>query len=231
MGRNATIKEQLQAKAVDMKIDDQAEFDTACEHPEETAAAAFEKQPLTADAIDDRIDTAMGALNHVFFEAELRRKGTNGRHYSLDYDGWDNRDDGAMPTDTIEVVDRFKFLNAQVARGLCQTLDNILNQKPYGRFEGGLVQRIEAQRESVRSSIRFGRTQGVDTSKEVDAKAAKLEALLDQQTMVTTALNRAVEAYATLTGRIYESASQRAANKAAVANVTKNDERLARLGV
>ena len=202
------VKAMQTADAIDGSIDPHA-------RAEETAA-------LTVEKIEDRVIALCMGANGIFYEQELRQLGDNGHKYALDYDGWDSRDDGAQPTGEIVTVDRFQFLDNALVYGVCSTFE----------FQLGRKQQASAKlRAQIRRTIAHGERFGIDNSSEVSDLATKLERSVDQEAMLTVALNKAVECYHELTGRFYTSAADREQSQQAAAKRVAADPRLAKLGV
>jgi hypothetical protein len=181
-------------------------------------AAKSANAPLTAEAVEDAVDSLMLAASSVFQEPEERVKGDNGKFYPLDYD-WSTRTDGAQSTGEIVTVNRFRFLENGILRGVCQALEFM---------HASQMKSIEEQRNSIQNLFRFGRNAGTDVDIELSRKEDFLAHQIEQAAIIEIALKQAAVSHFGITGQPYSTKKEREALAKARLEQTKPD-RLARL--
>lgn len=213
LGDEVKMKQEQLADAIDASID-------PVERAAETAA-------LDLNVLEERVTALMMAAHHTFFDPEQRQEGDNGYFYSLDYDGWDSRTDGAQPTGRIVTVDRLGFLGGGVARGICNAFEFMLNGK------NGQRARSNKLRADIQRTLSFGHTTGNDMSRDLANLERSLANSVEQEALIEIALHKAAECYHALTGRFYQTAQEReaSATKAVKSLDPAQADRLKKLGV
>lgn len=174
--------------------------------------------PLSAEEIEDRVATMMVDAAHVFFEAQQRVEGTNGKHYPLDYEFGDRNDD---VTSTGHIVDgnRFSYLQDNLLYGLCNAFDFMLNSQRKS---------INQTRTDIQGLFRMGFEAGDRVEVELNRKENLLAMQIEQAAITEVALKSAAEMKVRLTGKPYANKQQREAAAAARLK-SQAPDRIARL--
>jgi hypothetical protein len=161
--------------------------------------------PLSANEIEDRVATMMVDAAHVFFEAQQRVEGTNGKHYPLDYEFGDRNDD-VTSTGHIVEGNRFAYLQDNLLYGVCNAFDFMLGRQR---------KTINDTRSDIQQLFRMGFEAGDRTDVELNRKEGLLAMQIEQAAITEIALKSAAEMKVRLTGKPYANKQQREAVAAA----------------
>ncbi len=174
---------------------------------------------VTAETIHASVIAGVSALGAAFYEPEQRVIADNGKAYPLDA----SLPDGVCDTGSIDIVNRFSFLQRQLTSVVCWKLEQMLAQAD---------DRIVDQRKRIGSMVRQIDT-GRVTEAQVERLADFLEVLVEQRAMVQIAYDAAVEAYADVTEEEFETKAMRDQRQRTLTDKPKTGlaDRLARLGV
>lgn len=214
--------EEAAAKSIDGQIAADNALEAASTETGQAAAQAAvdESADLTPTAIEARVSDLMASASLVFFQSEQRLLADNGKAYPLDYnfEGKDFADTG-----DIVKVDRFEFLNKSLSRLQCSGLEMLRRQQD---------DNVASQRKRIQNELRFGRSQGVDTTDKVNRMADWLERMIEQRAMINIALQAAIKNHELAYGDTYLTRDQaEQATQARKTALGATGDRLKALGV
>lgn len=193
--------------------------ETALEHETKLDNAQRPTITVNAESVRKHVAGGVGELAAAFYEPQQKILADNGKLYPLDA----SLPDGVFDTGSIEITNRFSYLQGQLTSVVCWKLETMIANQ-----ENSIVD----QRKRVAAMddlVERGRAKKEQTERLMDFLAV----LLDQRSLLTQAFHAALEAHRDCTGVEYETKPERERRKEVLRDrpETEQRRRMRELGV